>query len=52
MKIATVALSGVIALIGFIGVGPAQSDEPSKADLDAARQALEKYKDQIGRAHV
>ena len=45
MKIATVALSGVIALIGFIGVGPAQSDEPSKADLDAARQALEKYKD-------
>ena len=39
----------VIALIGFLGAGPtlspARAEEPSKAQIDAMHQALEKYKD-------
>ena len=49
MRNETIALSGAVALIGFIALGPsassARAEDPSKADLDAARQALEKYKD-------
>ena len=45
MRSAAVALSSVMALACLIGVGPALAAGPSEAELDAARQALEKYKD-------
>lgn len=45
MRTASLACCVVIALAGFWGVGQAPAEEPNKAEIDAIRQALEKYQD-------
>jgi hypothetical protein len=49
MRTTSTALCLAIALVGFLGVGrvisPAQAEEPNKAELDALRQAMQKYQD-------
>lgn len=45
MRTASLVSCAVIALAGFWGAAPALAEEPKKADIDAARKALEKYQD-------
>lgn len=45
MKTMRHACHAVIALAMCLAMGPAQAEEPSKADLDAMRQVLQKYQD-------
>ncbi|GAA4126895.1 hypothetical protein ACFFTN_02860 [Aminobacter aganoensis] len=45
MRTASLARCVVIALAGFWGVAQAPAEEPNKAEIDAIRQALEKYQD-------
>ena len=49
MKTTHLARCAVVALVGLLGIGPAtnttRAEEPSKAELDGMRQALEKYRD-------
>lgn len=45
MRTASLVHCAVIALAGFWGTAPALAEEPKKADIDAARKALEKYQD-------
>lgn len=45
MRTASLVHCAVIALAGFWGAAPALAEEPKKADIDAARKALEKYQD-------
>lgn len=45
MRTASLVHCAVIALAGFWGAAPALAEEPKKADIEAARKALEKYQD-------
>lgn len=45
MRIARAACTIAILLLAWLALGPALADEPYKAELDALRQAMEKYKD-------
>lgn len=45
MRTASLVQCAVIALAGFWGAAPALAEEPKKAEIDAARKALEKYQD-------
>jgi hypothetical protein len=45
MKMTRYALCAVIAMAVSLATGSAKAEDPSKAELDSIRQALEKYKD-------
>ena len=47
MRMPSLAGCVAIALAGFLGqaTSPAGAEEPDKAELDAVRQAMEKYQD-------
>lgn len=45
MRLARAANAMGTFLLGLLLLGPAAADEPYKAELDALRQAMEKYKD-------
>jgi hypothetical protein len=46
MKVGNIARTAIVALAGLAAAAaPATAEEPSKAELDAVREALAKYKD-------
>jgi hypothetical protein len=45
MRASSLAGCIAIALVGFLGASPAGAEEPNKAEIDALRQAMEKYQD-------
>jgi hypothetical protein len=46
MKVGNIARAAIVALAGLAAAAaPATAEEPSKAELDAVREALAKYKD-------
>jgi hypothetical protein len=54
MRTTRLAFCTVIALVGLgagLAISPAKAEEPNKAQLDAMRQALEKYKDPYKAVH-
>lgn len=45
MRTAHLASCVVVALAGLWGTAPSKAEEPNKAEIEAARKALEKYQD-------
>ena len=48
MRASSLAGCIAIALVGFLGASTAGAEEPNKAEIDALRQAMEKYQDPYG----